>query len=130
MSLHTLGYELTDEQWVELKRLAELAEERAEEMSDQLAQGGNGDGVAFQPEDPKDKPDPFQERGKAMNDALADWKRKAINHLQRGNPGKGRKYESRKIPPALAGAISGALEETETEEEIVQVFDDPWMGYQ
>jgi hypothetical protein len=49
--------------------------------------------------------------------------------MKRGKPGKGRKYESENIPPALAGAIAGALEEAETEEAITAVFEDIWMGY-
>ena len=38
-------------------------------------------------------------------------------------------FESEVIPPTLAAAISGSLEEASSEDEIAQVFADIWLGY-
>ena len=134
MSLRVLGYELTDKQWLELEEAERAAAERAEQMDERFEQGSNGDGVAFQPRDPKDKPDPFVERSKSsvadeMRLDLGAWQDKAVNHLIRGNPGKGQRFSSDAIPETLNAAISGALEEATTEEEVKQVFTDIWLGY-
>jgi HK97 family phage portal protein len=126
MAFRILGFELSDEDWKRIEEQVEKKEERADQMVEQLG-SNNGGGVAFQPEDPKDKPDPFVE--KSLGADLEQWKDKAIGYMKRGKPGKGRKYESENIPPALAGAIAGALEEAETEEAITAVFEDIWMGY-
>jgi hypothetical protein len=146
MSLRVLGYELTDEQWAQLEEDERLKAERAEQMDERFAQGGNGDGVAFQPEDPKEKPDTFVERGKSggrfapvygansslgnqMQADLGSWQEKAVNHLGRGNPGKGQRFDSDAIPDTLNAAISGALEEAKSVADIEQIFNDPFMGY-
>jgi HK97 family phage portal protein len=126
IALEVLGFELTDEQWDRIKEQVKKKEERSEAMGEQLLAGGNG-GAAFQPKDPKDKPDPFVE--KSLSADLNQWQEKAINYLNRGKPGKGRRFESDVIPDTLAAAISGALEETENEDEIAQVFQDIWLGY-
>jgi hypothetical protein len=39
------------------------------------------------------------------------------------------RLETEYIPPALAGAISGALEEVKTVGDVEAVFSDVWMGY-
>jgi hypothetical protein len=141
IAMEILGFEMSDENWERIKEQVEKKEEQAEELVGQLTQGGNGGGAAFQPEDPKDKPDPFQERDKSnklasqgsaadnMRSALATWQEKASNHLLRGNPGKGRRFESDAIPDTLAAAISGSLEEAQTEDDVKQVFADIWLGY-
>jgi HK97 family phage portal protein len=128
IAMKILGFEMDEEYWKRIEEQVKKKEEQAEELVGQLTQGGNsGGGAAFQPRDPKDKPDPFVE--KSLGDDLEQWKDKAINYMKRGKPGKGRKYESENIPPSLEGAISGALEEAETEDEIAAVFADIWMGY-
>lgn len=141
MALRILGFELSDKDWAQLEQEKLDREERAEEMAERLQGGNNGGGVAFQPEDPKEKPDPFIDRSKSQKKAsnfnaaenmrsdLGKWQEKAENWLQRGKPEKGRKFESDYIPETLGAAISGALEETHTEDEIRQVFSDIWMGY-
>jgi hypothetical protein len=128
IAMKILGFEMDEEYWKRIEEQVKKKEEQAEELVGQLTQGGNsGGGAAFQPRDPKDKPDPFVE--KSLGEDLEQWKDKAINYMKRGKPGKGRKYESENIPPSLEGAISGALEEAETEDEIAAVFADIWMGY-
>ena len=140
MAMRILGFELSDKDWARIEKQVKKKEEQAEEMIGQLT-GGNGGGAAFQPKDPKDKPDPFVERGKSqesgsnlnaadnMRSALSGWEKKAVNHLNRGNPGKGRRFDSDAIPDTLAAAISGSLEEANTEDDITQVFADIWLGY-
>jgi phage portal protein BeeE len=125
IAMKILGFEMSDEYWKRIEEQVKKKEERAEELVGQLTQGGGG--AAFQPEDPKDKPDPFQEKSLAAD--LEQWKQKAINHMKRGKPAKGRRFDSEIIPPALEGAIAGSLEEAETEEAITAVFEDIWMGY-
>ncbi len=141
ISMRILGFELTDDDWARIEEQVAKKEEQAEDLVNQLTQGGNGGGGGFQPEDPKDKPDPFQERDKSnklgsqgsaaneMVSALRAWELKAVNHLIRGNPGKGRRFDSEHIPPTLGAAIAGALEEAETEDDVKQVFGDIWLGY-
>ena len=140
MAMRILGFELTDEQWARIEEQVAKKEEQAEERVGQLT-GVTVGGAAFQPEDPKDKPDPFKERDKSnklgsrgsaadnMRSALSTWQEKAVNHLNRGNPGKGTRFDSDAIPDTLAAAISGSLEEAKTEDDIAQVFSDIWLGY-
>jgi hypothetical protein len=145
--LDVLGFEITDEQRTELEQEKIAKEERAEEMAERL-QGNNGPngGSGGHPEKPGI--DPFvteEERGKSlesgdvygtkssvgdvMRSDLGKWQEKAVNWLNRGNPGKGQRFESEAIPDVLSAAISGALEETETEDDVAQVFSDIWLGY-
>ena len=212
MALDVLGFELTKKQLAELEALQKEKEEVAEQMQEQLQGGGNGDGVAFQPEDPKEKPDTFRDkksvdtaqlqrelsiwqtkclsavkRGESASSvsfipfhiptknydwivgALEDdtdvedteaiqyvkdvfasafrdetpkldaktgmqadislWMRKAVDALESGELSELDQVTSEFIPPTLASAISGSLEEATTEDEIAQVFADIWLGY-
>jgi HK97 family phage portal protein len=128
IAMKILGFEMDEEYWKRIEEQVKKKEERAEELVGQLTQGSNnGGGAAFQPEDPQNKPDPFVEKALAAD--LRQWKEKAVRQGKRGEWGKVSKYESENIPPALEGAIAGALDATKTVDEIMAVFGDVWMGY-
>jgi len=57
---------------------------------------------------------------------LERWQRKSLNALKRGNAAAV-EFESDDIPPALAGAIRGQLEQAETPADVRRVF--VWAGY-
>lgn len=59
---------------------------------------------------------------------LRTWRRWALNRVGKKNfvPAE---LEAVHTPPALAGAIIGALEGAKSTDDIKQIFDDPWMGY-
>jgi hypothetical protein len=58
---------------------------------------------------------------------LRKWRRFSLHRV--GKKNRGPEFETVHIPPALAGAIEGALEGAKTEDEVKAVFDDPWLGY-
>jgi hypothetical protein len=62
-----------------------------------------------------------------QEEELRRWRRFALNRV--GKKGINREFESVHTPPALAGAIEGALEEAKSIDEVHQIFDDPWIGY-
>jgi hypothetical protein len=55
-----------------------------------------------------------------LNHIEQEWMDKAKNRYE---------FNSNVIPDVLSAAISGALEETETEDDVAQVFQDIWLGY-
>ena len=61
-----------------------------------------------------------------MEDHLDKWRRKAIKNVGKE---KASQFDSDLIPLSLNGAISGALEEAETEEEVLAIFADTYLGY-
>ena len=127
IAMRVLGFELTDEDWKRIEEQVKKKEERAEELVDNLTQGGNnGDGAAFQPENPVEKPDPFQEKGFIVD--LDKWQRKSKKRLK-ADKSPAVTFESEHIPATLNAAIEGALEEAGSEDDITQVFSDIWLGY-
>ena len=83
---------------------------------------------------PPQLPPQFQAQGSNGNqpeeeqeEELRRWRRFAINRA--GKKDYGPEYEVVHTPPALAGAIEGALEGAKTEDEVKAIFDDSWLGY-
>jgi hypothetical protein len=84
---------------------------------------------------PPQLPPQFQAQGSNGNqpeeeqeEELRQWRTWAVNRVGR----KGafdREFETFHTPPALAGAIEGALEGANTADEVKAIFDDPWLGY-
>ena len=58
---------------------------------------------------------------------LRQWRSWAIQRV--GKKGFDREFETLHTPPALAGAIAGALEGAKSVNDVEQIFDDPWLGY-
>ena len=58
---------------------------------------------------------------------LRKWRSWAIQRV--GKKDFDREFETIHTPPALAGAIIGALEGAKSADDVKQIFDDPWMGY-
>jgi HK97 family phage portal protein len=63
-----------------------------------------------------------------MEQEIRAWRRWATNRIEKKG-GFDREFEVEHIPPALAGAISGALEEVKTVGDVERVFSDVWLGY-
>jgi HK97 family phage portal protein len=59
---------------------------------------------------------------------LRRWQSWALNRVGRKG-GFDREFETFHTPPALAGAIEGALEGAKSVADIEQIFADPWLGY-
>ena len=209
IAFRILGFELTDEDMARIVEQAKKKEERAEEFDERLEGGNNGGGgVAFQPRDPKEKPEAFGGKSadpQQLQRELSLWQNKCLSALKRDEtassvafvpvhiPGEiydwieeklvdaenadkvkevfvnafRNREESQElvpnlsvrdkmqselsawkenalnrlnnkelaelvhehIPDALAAAIEGALEETETEQDITDVFTSIWLGY-
>lgn len=68
-----------------------------------------------------------QER-EEMQEEIRQWRTWATNRVKSGKLFD-RDFETYSIPPALAGAISGALENVKTAKDVESVFADIWMGY-
>ncbi len=65
------------------------------------------------------------------DEALADlrsWRRKAVKRAKTGRGGSC-PFESKVIPPALQGAIAGALSQVQEPAEVDAIFADVWRGY-
>ena len=61
-----------------------------------------------------------------MENELRQWRTWAENRVGKGFD---REFETFSIPPALAGAINGALEGAKSVTDVERVFSDIWMGY-
>jgi phage portal protein BeeE len=107
-----LGYDLTDEQRLEIEKAMEQKEENREEMSNRLNQGGNNRiPVVSQQE---------TEMGK--------WMRKSLNSLAKGKSADV-PFVSEIIPAALHGAVCGALSSATDTADVAGVFNDAFLGY-
>ena len=65
------------------------------------------------------------EQENEVEDELKAWKRYAIKRIGK----ESRPFKSDIIPPAMQGAIEGALETAETPEDVTEIFADVWQGY-
>jgi HK97 family phage portal protein len=61
-----------------------------------------------------------------METELRAWRRWAMKRVENGFE---RKFEPEHLPPALAGAIEGALINAKTTDDVIGVFGDIWLGY-
>lgn len=115
MAMDILGYELTDEQRLELEREKAVKEEQSEEMEQLREQ------AAANPQPQAQQQNPAQED-------MAKWRRKALKAAWSGKS-PAVKFDSDKIPSAVQGAIAGALESCTTTSEVEHVFTSVWNGY-
>jgi hypothetical protein len=58
---------------------------------------------------------------------LEKWRRKALNRVTDGSGACS--FSSKVIPGAMNGAIEGALEDTETKDDVHKIFDTEWRNY-
>jgi hypothetical protein len=125
MALSVLGFELTKEQIAELETLQKEQEERAEEMQEQLQGGGNGDGVAFQPEDPKEKPETFGDKSvdqQQLQRELSLWLNKCLKALERSELPSSVAFVPIHIPGEIYDRITEGLITTLAPEGVKEVF--------
>ncbi|HOX87868.1 MAG TPA: hypothetical protein PLY04_17950, partial [bacterium] len=64
-----------------------------------------------------------------QDEELRKWQRMAEKRVKEGKPI--REFESTRIEPSLHGAISGALEEAQSVDDVKRVFEGvfDWRGY-
>jgi len=126
IAFRILGFELSDEDWKRIEEQVKRKEEQAEELTDKLIEGGNnGGGVAFQPEDPKDKPDPFQEKSvdnQQLQRELSIWQSKCLSALKRGETASSVSFVPVNIPLENYDRIVEGLLDADNAENVKQVF--------
>ena len=110
VAMDLLGVDLTEEQ----RRLIEQDIQEKAELANQLQQQRE-QGVGWQPEDPKDKPDPYQEK-KALDDThlkigreLDIWRRKCESAIKKGRPADSIDFIPVEIPAEVYYAVSEKL---------------------
>ena len=113
MAMDLLGFELTDEQRLQL----EEQEKNKEEMSDQMAENMQGRG--------NNEPAPIVRQ---QDDEMAKWMRKSLNSLSKGKSADV-PFVSEIIPASLHGAICGALSSAQDTADVADIFSDPFLGY-
>ena len=112
VSLRVLGFELTDEDWAIIEQEKEQRQSMAENMAEGFAQNDSN-------EDEEESEDNTRVH-------LDKWRRKAIKRVKAGKSALC-EFESEYITPALSGAIMGALEESQTVEDVDSAF--IWAEY-
>lgn len=68
-----------------------------------------------------------EEKAVTLEGDLEKWRRKALNRV--GDGSAACNFVSKVIPPAMNGAIEGALEEIDTKEGVHRVFDTMWRQF-
>jgi len=125
IAMRILGFELTDEDWARIEEQVERKEEQAEELTNNLIEGGQNQGAAFQPEDPKDKPDPFQEKSvdaQQLQRELSIWQSKCLSALKRGEPASSVSFVPVTIPLENYDRIVEGLLDAADADNVKQVF--------
>jgi len=127
IAMRILGFELTDEDWKRIEEQVEQKEQQAEELIGNLIEGGNqqNQGAAFQPEDPKDKPDPFVEKSidpQQLQRELSLWQNKCLKAVKRGETAASVAFVPIHIPLDRYEIIVAGLESAESDEEIKKIF--------
>ena len=77
----------------------------------------------FQQNQPAGRNDNQEEE---MENELRAWRSWAMKRVDKGFD---REFDVEHVPPALAGAISGALGEAKTTDDVIGVFSNIWTGY-
>jgi hypothetical protein len=62
-----------------------------------------------------------------QEEEIKQWRTWAVKRV--GKKSFSSEFETSHIPPALAGAIAGALDSAKSVADVEQIFDDPWLGY-
>lgn len=124
IAMRILGFDLDEEQWKRIEEQVREKEEQAEELVGQLTDNQN-QGAAVQPEDPKDKPDPFQEKGvdmQAIGSELGRWQSKCISAVKRGETASSVDFIPVAIPADVFERVSDGLKEAATDTDVKDVF--------
>ena len=128
IALDLLGVDLDDEQKARIAAQVAKKEEQAEELTDNLIEGGQqNQGAAFQPEDPKENPESFQE--KAIDDThlkigreLYMWRNKCEAALKRGERAADVDFIPVAIPGSVFERVSVALDSATADSAVRRVF--------
>lgn len=135
ISLRTLGFELSDEDWETLDQEAKDKAARRDAMLQNFTQGGSSSQDEDQDED--EQPAPEEKRMRE----LRRWRRKAKKALARKNELAGKQdlsrseknwlssystftaWKSTVIPASITDRIHGMIQVSETQEDIDEIFD-------
>ena len=122
MAMDLLGFELTDEQRLELEQAEAEKEQRAEEMAQQLAQKPEEE---TETEDENSPVSPQEAPGEAENEKryfdMDRWQRKALNALKRGKAAAV-PFDSEHIPVDEHKRIALELLSAATAEDVKHIF--------
>jgi len=114
VTLETLGVDLP--QGVEYDQIEEKEQQRPPDTSQE----------AREQAEEQQREEPEDEKVTLVGD-LEKWRRKALNRVRDGSGAC--KFVSEVIPPAMNGAIEGALEDAETKEDVHKIFDTEWRHH-
>jgi len=84
--------------------------------------------IEEQPVEESEEQPPENPESEPVKAELKRWERKAINAVKR-DKSAAVEFKSDIISPALKGAILGALECVKSVDDVVQVFNNVWLGY-
>lgn len=122
VALGVLGYDLSDEQWEILR--AYWGKKAAEPPPIPAY-------PAMPPSLPSlEVPGPIEyaldRPGEEITEELRAWQKKALARVKQGRPIP---FTAEFIPPHLAGAIAGMLENADTPDDVKTIFTDVWQNY-
>jgi HK97 family phage portal protein len=124
IALDILGFELTDEQRLELEQAEKEKKARAEELASRLANAARN----YEESDnaPQNAPGSQQEapgapQNQKMLSDMDKWRRKALNALRKGDP-VDVPFESEYIPPGVIALVQDKLAAAKTADEVKAAF--------
>lgn len=121
VALQVLGYDLSDEQWELLRGL--WTKKNSAPVPPALAPFT---GMPQEEIDARNEAAEAEDTGEDVGAELRAWQKKAIARIKAGRPVN---FTAEHIPPNLAGAIAGALEEAGNTADVKAIFENVWQNY-
>lgn len=117
-----LGYDLNMDTRKAIKALIKKKQKAPEVIEQQLTEPPKQE----EPEPEEEEPEPPKPNMRAID--LEKWRTKALKRVKAKRPMEF-SFVTEHIDPVTHAAISGALEQCETEDDVKAVFTDLWIGY-